>query len=380
MQKCNFSFSMSLQRLNIAIVCDWLTNMGGAEKIILGLHQLFPKAPIYTTAYNPQKVFGFEDATIHTSYLQHVPGAKERHQFFLSFMPRIFENFDLSAYDIVISSSHSCAKGIITKPQTLHICYCHSPMRYAWDDNLNYIKNYDTPLLLKKIAPWVMHKIRLWDRLSADRVDHFIANSHFIQRRIHKYYRRPSSVIHPFVDLEKFQLGAQRQKYFLAVGRLTPHKKFDLLVDTFNQLGWPLKIVGTGVSAKRLKKMAASNIEFLDFVSDDTLALMYQKAAALIFPQVEDFGITPLEAMASGCPVIAYAQGGALETVVDNKTGILFHTQSPEALKQALYKFEKKRFDHRAIRTHAEKFSEQAFQEKILDYIEKKWKDWNKST
>lgn len=368
-----------LRNTKIAIVCDWLTTSGGAEKVILSLHKLFPHAPIYTTIYDPTKVKGFENATIHTSYLQHLPFSKRKHQLYLGFMPRVFENFDLDEYDIVISSSHSCAKGIITKPHTLHICYCHSPMRYAWEDSINYIRNYDMNPIAKKLAPWFIHKIRLWDRLSADRVDFFVANSHHVQRRIQKYYRRPSSVIHPFIKPELFHNSSERQDFYLAVGRLTPYKKFDLLVETFNETGLPLKIVGTGISEKKLKEKAKENIEFLGFTSDEELRDLYSKAKALVFPQLEDFGIIPLEAMASGCPVIAYKKGGATETVIDGKTGIFFDEQNVDSLKHALRKRSTIKFHHKAITDHARQFSEDRFQKEIIQLIEKKWKDWKKN-
>ncbi len=367
---------MSLKNIKLAIVCDWLTCSGGAEKVILALHRLFPKAPIYTSIYNPQKVKGFENAMINTSYLQHLPFAKEKHQLYLTLMPHAFERFDLSSYDIVISSSHSCAKGIITKPQTLHICYCHSPMRYAWENSHKYINEYETNNLVKKIAPIFMHKIRLWDRLSADRVDYFIANSKHIQNRIHKYYRRPSSVIYPFVEADKFKLVPSRQDFFLAVGRLTPYKKFDLIIEAFNDLKLPLKIVGTGVAYKKLKQMAHPNIEFLGRVSDNKLAELYSTAKGLIFPQVEDFGIIPLEAMASGCPIIAYNKGGALETVIDKKTGIFFDEQNTVSLKGAVEKFIKMKFNHQEIQEHAQKFDLRNFNDKLLEFIEKKWDNW----
>lgn len=367
---------MSLKNVKLAIVCDWLTNTGGAEKVILALHHLFPKAPIYTSIYNPQKIKGFENAIINTSYLQHLPFAKNKHQLYLAMMPHAFERFDLSGYDIVISSSHSCAKGVITKPETLHICYCHSPMRYAWENSHKYIQEYEVNSIVKKIAPLFMHKIRMWDRLSADRVDNFIANSKHIQNRIHKYYRRPSSVIYPFVDCKNYNVTSSRQDFFLAVGRLTPYKKFDLIIETFNELNLPLKIVGRGVAYKKLKEMANDNIEFLGHVSNDKLAELYGQAKALIFPQIEDFGITPLEAMASGCPVIAYNKGGALETVVDKKTGIFFNEQNAVTLKAAVEKFNKMNFDPQAIREHAEKFDLKIFDEKMLEFIEKKWENW----
>lgn len=369
---------MSLKQLKIAIVCDWLTNSGGAEKVILALHQLFPKAPIYTTIYNRERMPGFENAVIHTSYLQHMPWAKHKHQPYLGLMPSVFEQFDLSAYDIVISSSHSCAKGIITKPETLHVCYCHSPMRYAWENSHSYIREYEIHPLIKKIAPHLMHGIRMWDRLSADRVDYFIANSKHVQNRIYKYYRRTSSVIYPFVDCSKFKAGTKREDYYLAVGRLTPYKRFDLIIETLNKLNQPLKIVGTGVSYKKLAQLAGPNVEFLGRVSDGKLSELYAKAKALIFPQVEDFGIIPLEAMASGCPVIAYAKGGALETVADKKTGIFFHEQNPTALEGAIQKFQTMTFDEDLIREHAQTFDRRIFNEKLLDFLEKKWETWQK--
>lgn len=369
---------MSLKNLKIAIVCDWLTTPGGAEKVILSLHKLFPAAPIYTSVYNPVKVKGFEQAEIHTSSIQNYPFAKIKHQLYLQWMPKAFEKFNLNEYDIVISSSHSCAKGVITKPQTLHVCYCHSPMRYAWENSINYVKQYNANPIVKTLAPWFLHKIRLWDRLSADRVDYFIANSHHIQKRIHKYYRRPSTVIHPFIDTSQFTAGDQRENFYLAVGRLTPYKKFDLLVETFNQTGLPLKIVGTGIAEQELKQKAKENIQFLGFVPDEQLHELYRQAKALIFPQLEDFGITPLEAMASGCPVIAYAKGGALETVIDGKTGVYFHEQTPESLKKAIQKRATLHFDHQKIEEHAKTFSEEKFQKEITKFLEKKWKDWQK--
>ncbi len=364
---------MYMKNVRLAVVCDWLTNFGGAEKVILALHRLFPAAPIYTTVYNPERMSGFENADIRTSYLQHLPFAKTKHQLYLAMMPGVFERMDFSDYDIVISSSHSCAKGIITKPGTLHICYCHTPMRYAWDDSHNYIEQYQTNAVVKKIARFHMHKLRLWDRLSADRPDHFLANSHYVQKRIHKYYRKPSTVIYPFVDVKKYDADRKRDNFFLACGRLTPYKRFDLLVDTFNDLGLPLKIAGTGVSLGSLKAKAKSNIEFLGHVPDDVLRGLYETAKGFIFPQVEDFGITPLEAMASGCPVIAYGRGGALETVKDGKTGIFFTEQTVEALEHAIKIFGKSRFDSRIIRAQAEDFDLDIFNEKMLEFVRNKW-------
>lgn len=368
---------MNLNQLKIAIVCDWLTNMGGAEKVILSMHELFPNASIYTSLYNGAKMKGFENARIITSYLQKIPGAKTRHQLLVGLMPRAFEKFNLDGYDIVLSSSHACAKGIITSPSTLHICYCHSPMRYAWENSLNYIKEYKINALIKKTAPFFIHKLRMWDRLSADRADCFITNSGYVRNRIHKYYRRPADVIHPAVDTSKFTPGGQKESFYLAAGRLTPYKKFDLIIKAFNELKLPLKIAGTGVAKNELQKLASSNIEFLDYVSDDQLINLYRSAKALIFPQVEDFGIIPLETMACGTPVIAYAAGGALETVIDGKTGIFFEEQQPEAVKKAVLRLEKTKFNPKDIRAHAENFSTDIFKQKLLDYIGEKWKSWH---
>lgn len=363
---------IALRNAKIAIVCDWLTNQGGAEKVVLGLHRLFPAAPIYTALYNPKKVEGFQHARIHTSSLQKIPLLRRRHQLLLSLMPSAFENFNLDDFDLVISSSHSCAKGIVLKPQTLHVCYCHSPMRYAWDNHQKYIREYSTISLIKKSAQFLMHKIRLWDRLSADRVDHFIANSAYIGQRIAKFYRRKSVTIHPFIDPASFSSG-ERSDFFLAVGRLTSYKKFDLLVEAFNTNGLPLKIAGTGNMENRLRDRAGKNIEFLGFVSDSKLKELYSTARALVFPQKEDFGIIPLEAMASGCPVIAYGRGGALETIVDQKTGLFFHQQSPESLNQAIEQFQGCRFDHEAIARHGKSFSQERFNRQMLDYLHKIW-------
>lgn len=362
----------SLQKAKIAIVCDWLTTQGGAEKVILGLHQLFPNAPIYTSLYNSEKIDGFENATIHTSFIQKIPGAKTHHQFFLPLMPNAFESFNLNEFDIVISSSHSCAKGLLLKPETLHISYCHSPMRYAWDDYQKYIREYAVSKIVKILATPLIHQIRIWDRISADRVDHFLANSDYVKKRITKFYRRNSTVIHPFIEPEKFT-SEKKQDFYLAVGRLTSYKKFDLIVKAFNQNKLPLKIVGTGGMLKKLQAIANNNIEFLGFVQEAQLKQLYGQAKALIFPQIEDFGIIPLEAMASGCPVIALAQGGALETVIPGKSGLLFSNQSVESLNEAINKLNQTVFSEQEIINQAKKFSKENFNLAFIKFLENAW-------
>lgn len=359
----------------IAIVCDWLTSWGGAERVILAMHELYPEAPIFTSLYDEKNLPQFAKADVRPSFLQNIPGAEKHHQRFLGQMPAAFESFDLSEYDVVLSSSHSCAKGVITKPETVHICYCHSPTRYLWDNCHQYIRDYPWPKLLKRtIIPSVLHKLRVWDRAAADRVDRFIANSEFVAERIKKYYRREAEVIYPPVDMDESFEPAEREDYYLAVGRLISYKRFDLIVEAFSELGLPLKIIGVGNQAKRLKRRAAPNIEFLGKVPEKALKEYYRYAQALIFPQIEDFGITPLEAMSHGCPVIAYAGGGALETVKDKVSGIFFDRQSVDALKHAVVQFQHATFDPGKVREEAERFHVDRFKRELDDFITKIYK------
>ncbi len=372
---------MNLSKANIALVFDWMTNPGGAEKVNLVLHKMFPEAPIFTSIFNQKKLKGFEKAAITTSFIQNLPFSKTHHQLYLGLMPYAYELFDLSSFDIVISSSHSCAKGIITKPSTLHVCYCHTPMRYAWDNWHEYIREYKMNSFLKNIGKKRIHKIRLWDKVTADRVDYFIANSNTTKKRIEKYYKKPSTIIHPMIKTSKFKIATTTKGYFLAVGRLIPYKKFDLIVETFNKLGLPLKIVGTGIMEDQLKKSANENIEFLGYVDDKELQTLYSECEALIFPQIEDFGIIPLEAMASGRPVIALKEGGALDTVIEGKTGIFFEKQTPLHLKEAIetYFKNKNQFKPEVLQNHAKKFDQQEFEKKLMDYIKEKWEHWEKT-
>lgn len=362
-----------MKNLKIAIVCDWLTNFAGAERVILALAQMFPQAVIFTSIFNPDKCSVFKNWSVKTSFIQHLPGAKNHHQWYIKLMPYAFENFDLSDFDLVISSSHACSKGIITKPETLHICYCHSPMRYLWDNFHQYIRRYQTNPIVKKLAEQWLSDLRIWDLLAADRVDYFLANSEYIRRRIHKYYKRESDVIYPPVETKRFKVASGKGDYFLGIGRLTAYKRFDLLIEVFNRLGWPLKIVGKGEQMKSLRRQAKKNIEFLGYVAEKDLPAVYANSRALVFPQCEDFGITPLEAMASGRPVIAFRKGGALETVKENKTGLFFDEQTPESLEKVLMKFDKMEFKPMEIRKQAEKFDILVFKRDILNFIEQKY-------
>lgn len=361
----------SLQEKKVAIVCDWLTNMGGAEKVILSLHKLFPQAPIYTTLYDKDRMKGFEKATIYTSFLQSIPYSQKKHPWFLNAMPLAVESFNLNDYDLVISSSHSVAKGVITKPETTHVTYCHTPMRYAWEPwELEYrLKKF--PQFLHNSIKKKIHKLRIWDRLTADRVDHFIVNSSYIGQRVHKYYRKPSHVIHPPIETDQFT-SSQPKDYFLMVGRLIPYKRFDLVIETFNGNGKPLKIAGVGPEEAKLKKMAKNNIQFLGRVPDAELKQLYSECQALIFPQLEDFGITPVECMASGRPVIAYGEGGARDSIKENETGLFFEKQEEASLKHAIERFEKHSWDSKKIQTHAQGFSEARFHDELIAFLKDK--------
>lgn len=362
-----------LDDLKIAIVCDWLTVYAGAERVVYEMHQLFPKAPIYTSLYNKNACPAFDNADVRESELKYIPGARNFHRVFFPFMPSAFERMDLSEYDLVISSSHSAAKGIITKPETLHVSYCHSPMRYVWDQSHSYQRGFRSFSPFKILYSPVLHKVRLWDRLAAERVDHFLANSNYISRRIQKYYGRESEVVYPPVDLHKFRVAEDKGDSYLAVGRLIPYKRFDLVIKACEKMDRPLRVVGTGPEMKRLKKMAGANVEFLGQVTDEELQDAYQRSKALIFPQLEDFGIVPLEAMASGTPVIAYGKGGALETVKNGVSGLHFEEQTVESLVAAMKKFEKSKWDANEVAASVEEFSSARFKSELRHSLSQAW-------
>jgi glycosyltransferase involved in cell wall biosynthesis len=356
--------------MKVALVHDYLNQYGGAERVLEAFCQIFPKAPIYTLLYDKEKTgWAFEDRRIQTSFLQKIPLLKSHHRPFLMLMPLAIEQFDLSQYDLVLSDSASYAKGVITSPKTLHICYCHTPIRYAWDDSHKYIEEFGYPGLVKKFIPFFMNYIRLWDEQAAQRVDQFIANSQFVAQRIKKYYHQDSEVIHPPVKTNLFYLADRPDKYFLMVGRFLPYKRFDLAIESFNQLGLPLKIIGDGPEKKKLQKKAKSNIEFVGLVSDKKLKDYYAHCQAFIFPQEEDFGITAVEAMAAGRPVIAYQAGGALEIIQPGITGLFFKEQTTDCLIKALRSFKLTDFDPRLIREKAMEFDQERFKERIRKFI-----------
>lgn len=359
--------------MRVALVHDYLLQYGGAERVLESFCEIFPNAPIFTIAHNPQMTSNFfKNHKIHTSCLQKFPFIKSNHRLFPLLMPLVIEQFDFSAYDLVISSSHSYAKSIITPPHVKHITYCHTPMRYVWDDCHRHLKEFHYNALIKPFIPLGLNYLRLWDSASSDRPDYYIANSHFVAQKIKKYYRQDAEVIYPPIGIDNFHIQPDIQNYFLIVGRALPYKKFDIAVKAFNKLKLPLKIIGKGPEIKYLKKIANNNIEFLGHLDDTTVSKYYAQCQAFIMSAEEDFGITPLEAMASGRPVIAYRGGGALETIIDGKTGIFFNQQTPKSLINAIKQFQSTTFDSLAIRQHTEKFHKSIFQHNIKQYIAQK--------
>ncbi len=371
--------------MKVALVHDHLAQDGGAEKVLKVFSDMFPEAPIYTLLYEKKQVNKyFKDKRIETSIIQRLPGGVKHYQWYLFFMPIAVEFFDLSEYDLIISDTSSFAKGVITSPNSLHICYCHTPTRYLWSDTHQYINELKYNKYFKKIISLVLNRIRIWDRLAADRVDLFIANSKTVQKRIVKYYRRPSTLIYPPVETEKFFLEGlngqkKEKKYFLAGCRLAPYKRIDIVVEAFKFLGnnYKLKIFGDGVDTERLKKLAgaSANIEFLGRVSEEDKAKLYSGAEAFINPQEEDFGITVVESMASGRPVIAYRKGGATETVIERKTGLFFNEQTAESISEALRNFKSEDFNPSEIREYSLQFSVENFKGQIREFIERNYKN-----
>lgn len=365
--------------MKIALTHDHLFQVGGAEKVLLELHHLFPNSPVYTLIHNPEYSNLFAGLDIKTSFLANWPFAKNHFKWYLPLMPIAWEHFDFEDYDIVISSASAFAKGVLTPPNTLHLCYCHSPVRYLWSDAHRYVEELKQPKIIKKMLPVVLNFLRTWDYTAAQRVDKFIANSEFVAKRIKKYYQRESTVIYPPVDTKSMRISPAIEDYYVLVSRLRPYKRVDLAIQAFNQLRLPLKIVGGGEEIQRLKKMAKSNIEFLGEVSDERRNQLLSKAKAFIHPQEEDFGIAVVEAMACGRPVIAYKSGGALETVIEGFNGKLFSEQSWEALADAVIKFQSmfKDFDPYKIKDYAEKFSAERFAAEMKDFTAKSWQEFS---
>jgi glycosyltransferase involved in cell wall biosynthesis len=355
--------------MKIALVHDYLNQMGGAERVLLALHALYPDAPIYTSLYEPARVDpAFQQMDIRPSFLQHLPFARRHHQPLLLLYPFAFERLDLREYDLVISSSSAFAKGVITRADALHICYCHTPMRWVWAYQ-DYVQRERFGSLVRLLLPFAITPLRLWDEMSAMRVDYFIANSPTVAQRIAKYYRRSAVIIPPPVATSSYALSSAQDDYFLIVSRLIPYKRLDLAIEAFNHLGLPLKIIGEGRDRRRLERLAGPTIEFLGRLPDEQVRLMLARCQALIHPGEEDFGLAPLEAQASGRPVIAYAGGGALTSILDGVTGVFFRERSAWSLTEVVRSFRPANFDPQAIRRHAEEFDLDRFQRRIRQFI-----------
>lgn len=358
--------------MNLAIIADWLPVYAGAEHVIAAMHDIWPDAPIFTPIANRSKIGPLASADIRTGPLQKWYALTGNHQWMLPWMPRAIENIDLRGFDIIISSSHAISKGIIPPSTARHLCYCHTPMRYAWEMEDEYLDDFNVPKILRRAIKEKLKQIRKWDLTTAARVDQFIANSSTVQERIKRIYNRDSIVIHPPVAEHFFQTDNRQpttDPYYLTVGRHVPYKRTDLLIQAANAMKIPLKVGGSGKDFERLKAMAGPTVEMLGFVPDENLPKLYANAKAFLFAPFEDAGVVPLEAQACGTPVVAFGKGGVLDTVIDGETGVYFSEQTVDAVTDAIQRFEKMTFDTEVIREHAKKFSAERFREKMLNAV-----------
>ncbi len=360
--------------MKLAIVCSWLNQYGGAERVLDVVHDMYPDAPVYTSIYAPQALPEYYRSwDIRPSFLNRIPLITRRHQLFLPLYPLGFESLDLRGYDLVLSVTSAFGHGVIVPAETPHVCYCLTPARFLWGYHA-YIEREGVGRLARLGLPPFLKGLRQWDRLAAERVDEFIAISRTVQLRIRKYYRRDSRIIYPPVRTDYFSTLAENtpvepEDYFLIVSRLIPYKRIDLAVEAFNRLGLPLVIAGDGRDRAALERMARPNVRFLGRISDAERKRYLSRCRAFLFPGEEDFGITPLEAQAAGRPVIAYAAGGALETVLEGETGVFFRAPTAEALAEAVTAFDPGRYDPLAIRRHAERFDVARFRGELSRFV-----------
>lgn len=363
----------------IAVIHDWLVTYAGAERVLEQMLKVYPDADLYSMVdFLPEDQRSFIlNKSVKTSFIQKWPKAKTKYRNYLPFMPLAIEQFDLSKYDLIISSSHAVAKAVLTGPDQLHISYVHSPIRYAWDLQHQYLRESSLDKGIKGwLAKYLLHRIRKWDVGTANRVDIFIANSSFIKRRIEKVYRRDSEVIYPPVSVDEFEFHSEKDDFYLTASRMVPYKKIDMIVEAFTQMpDKRLRVIGTGPEFEKIKKVAHgySNIELMGYQPFTVLKESMQKAKAFVFAAEEDFGITPVEAQACGTPVIGYGKGGLLDTVVDGKTGVFFKKQNAESLIEAMQKFEQMQFDYQIVSEHAKQFSNEFFKENFSTFVEVEW-------
>jgi glycosyltransferase involved in cell wall biosynthesis len=388
--------------MKVALIHDWLTGMRGGEKVLEVFCELFPHAHLYTLLHNKGSVsITIENMDIRTSFIQNLPLKKNKYRYYLPVFPSAVERFNLEGYDLVLSSSHCVAKGVITGPNTLHVSYCFTPMRYIWDLHDEYFTKEKSSVFTRSSISLLLGYLRRWDVESSKRVDRFVAISKYVAEKIKKYYERDSDIIFPPVDCSYFKPGTSDGDFYLMVSPLAPNKRVDIAIKAFNKLSLPLKIIGTGQEEKSLKKIAGKNVKLMGWQSDEIVRKHYATCKALIFPGVDDFGIVPLEAQACGTPVIAYGKGGALETVIPlngdqlntkggtgksalteptSATGVFFYEHTPEALAKSVIHFEGVRglFNKTKIREHAESFDRDIFKERIKNYIDKKYNEFKK--
>ena len=361
-----------------SIVHEWLVNYAGSERVVESFTNIWQDADIFALVdflNNKQREIILKGKKANTTFIQHLPLARKRHRYYLPLFPTAIERLDLSEYQLIVSSAHAVSKGVKTKSNQLHICYCHSPMRYAWDQSEHYLTG-----IKGTFAKAFMNYLRNWDLKSADNVNFFIANSHHIAEKIKRIYKRDAAVIYPPVDIDKFEVSEKKDDYYLIASRFVPYKKVDVVVEAFNHMpDKKLLVIGSGPEKEKIKSIAKSNIEFLPHQEFPQLKEYMKKAKAFVFAAEEDFGIVVVEAMACGTPVIALNKGGTSESVIDGKTGIHFNEQTPESIIGTIKDFEKRidYFDIQSIRKHAEKFDRKNFEDNIMEFVSEKLKTFN---
>lgn len=358
--------------MKMALIHDWLLTEGGAEKVLESFQTVFDKSPIYTLFYDEKRMENsfFSSSTVHSSVLQKIPFSRHFYRYLLPLFPWAIERFDLTSYEVILSGSHAVAKGVITREDQLHICYCYNPMRYVWDFQEEYLSSFQP--LLGRIARKLFERVRLWDYENSKKVDLFVTSSFHVAKRIEKAYQRKALVIHPPVSVEDFFLSNQREEYYVTHSRFVPYKRVDLLVEAFGRMpDKKLVVIGDGPEEAKIRKMAKKNIELLGYVTREELAKIFSKAKAYVFGAEEDFGIGVIEAQSAGLPVIAFGKGGSLETVIEGKTGLFFAEPTALSLIEAIQLFEKKEglFDPLLIRKHAERFNRQRFELEIKELV-----------